>query len=247
MIGVDAGHAPITALPAQEFFASSARASQRRALCPADPSGIPVNAACRDTPTPTGTRNLPRQLTTEIAMTHHRRSLTVAGVAASLLLAACSSSSPPAAVHANPNVQKTPGISSATGPSTASTTSGGSVAPCSLLTQAEVDAAVGQPLGPGKSTIPNYDCSWATSDFAASVSVTVSDWNAVKTSATTTGTATPVPGVGDEALSKGGGLLYVRKGDAGFLLLIGGPHIDSLPDHGLAAEKVLATAVLGRL
>jgi hypothetical protein len=226
---------------------SSARASQRLALCPAGPSSIPVNAACRDTLTPTATHNLPRQLTTEIAMTNHRRSLTVAGVAGSFLLAACSSSSTPAAVHANTSIQKTLGNSSATGPSTASTGSGGSVAPCSLLTQAEVDAAVGQPLGPGKSTIPNYDCTWATSDFAASVSVTVSDWNAVKTSATTTGTATSVPGVGDEALSKGGGLLYVRKGDAGFLLLIGGPHIDSLPDHGLAAEKVLATAVLGRL
>jgi len=48
-------------------------------------------------------------------------------------------------------------------------------------------------------------------------------------------------------LTKGGGLLYVRKGDAGFLLLVGGPHIDSLPDHGLAAEKVLAAAVLSRL
>jgi hypothetical protein len=58
---------------------------------------------------------------------------------------------------------------------------------------------------------------------------------------------TSVPGVGDEALYKGGGLLYVRKGNAGFLLSINGPHIDSLPDGGLAQEKVLAAAVLGRL
>ena len=79
------------------------------------------------------------------------------------------------------------------------------------------------------------------------MSVTVSDWSAIKTSATANGTATAVSGVGDEALTKGGGLLYVRKGDAGFLLLIGGPHIDTLPDHGLAAEKVLAAAVLSRL
>ena len=185
-------------------------------------------------------------------MTHQRRLITTFAAAASLLLAACSSSSAPAAVHANATIQEHAGDSSAAGPSTASTsggsaTSGGSVAPCSLLTQAEVDAAVGQPLGPGKSTIPHYDCAWTTSDFTASVSVTVSDWSAIKTSATTNGTATAVPGVGDEALTKGGGLLYVRKGEAGFLLLIGGPHIDSTPDHGLAAEKVLAAAVYSRL
>jgi hypothetical protein len=184
-------------------------------------------------------------------MTNQRHLITIVTAASSLLLAACSSSTTPSAGHANPTIQKHVGNSSA-GPSTASTSSGnassgGSVAPCSLLSQAEVDAAVGQPLGPGKSTIPHYDCAWTTSDFIASVSVTVSDWSAIKTSATSTGTATAVSGVGDEALTKGGGLLYVRKGDAGFLLLIGGPHIDSLPDHGLAAEKVLAAAVLSRL
>jgi hypothetical protein len=185
-------------------------------------------------------------------MTNQRRLITTVAAAGSLLLAACSSSSTPTPVHANPTIQKHAGNSSAAGPATAPTGGGGavnagSVTPCSLLTQAEVDAAVGQPLGPGKPTIPNYDCAWATSDFTASVSVTVSDWSAIKTSATTNGTATAVSGVGDEALTKGGGLLYVRKGDAGFLLLIGGPHIDSLPDHGLAAEKVLAAAVLSRL
>ena len=123
----------------------------------------------------------------------------------------------------------------------------GSVGPCALLTQAEVDTAVGQPLGPGKATIPNYDCGWSTPDFLASVSVTVSGWAEMKTAATRTGRSTAVAGVGDEALTKGGGLLYVRKGTAGFLLLVGGPKIDSSPDHGLAAEKVLATDVLGRL
>jgi hypothetical protein len=42
--------------------------------------------------------------------------------------------------------------------------------------------------------------------------------------------------------------LYVRKGSTGFLLLLGGgQYIDSLPDLGLAQEKVLAAAVLGRL
>ena len=185
-------------------------------------------------------------------MTNQRRLITTVAAAGSLLLAACSSSSTPTAAHANATIQTHIGNSSSAGSSTdatggGATTNGGSADPCSLLTQAEVDAAVGQPLGPGKATIPHYDCAWATSDFTASVSVTVSDWSAIKTSATTNGTASSVPGVGDEALTKGGGLLYVRKGSAGFLLSIGGPHIDSLPDHGLAAEEVLAAAVLSRL
>lgn len=184
-------------------------------------------------------------------MTHHHRTLAIAAAAGSLLLAACSSSQP-AAGYAGPSYQTPAGDSSvlhqAVIPSDVPGLAQiGSHAPCALLTQAEVDAAVGQPLGPGKATIPNYDCAWTTSDFSASVTVTVSDWAAIKTSATTTGTATAVPGVGDEALTKGGGLLYVRKGSAGFLLLIGGPRVDSLSDHGLAAEKILAAAVLGRL
>lgn len=182
--------------------------------------------------------------------TEHRFLPIAAAVA--LLLAACSSNSTPAANPASPAHNRSAGDGNAvptaappvddTEPSAA-----GSIDPCSLLTQAEVDTAVGQPLRPGKATIPNYDCAWSTSDFAADVSVTVSDWTAIKTSATTNGKATAVAGVGDEALTKGGGLLYVRKGSAGFLLMIGGPHIDSQHDEGLAAEKILATAVLGRL
>jgi hypothetical protein len=181
-----------------------------------------------------------------------RRIAAAASLAAGcLLLAACSSTSTPQAGQASASAHNpTPGTgiaSPSTNPSGGGTTTGGSVEPCSLLTQAEVDTAVGQPLGPGKATIPGYDCTWATTDFTASVSVTVSDWAAIKTSATSTGTSTAVAGVGDEALSKGGGLLYVRKGDQGFLLLIGGPKVDSLPDHGLAQEEVLAAAVFGRM
>jgi Protein of unknown function (DUF3558) len=173
------------------------------------------------------------------------------GISIVLLLAACSgSSTQPSGQSTPPAQQPTANAGAAATPSKPAgggTTTGGSKDPCSLLTQAEVDAAVGQPLGPGKATIPGYDCDWTTADFSASVSVTVSDWAAIKTAATSTGTATPVSGVGDEALTKGGGLLYVRKGDQGFLLLIGGPKVDSLPDGGLAQEKVLAAAVLGRL
>lgn len=176
----------------------------------------------------------------------------VVALAGLLLLAACSSSSTPQAGQANPSAQHaTTGDTSAppiNPPSGGGTAIGGSVDPCSLLTQAEVDTAVGQPLGPGKQVATLDDCLWTTADFTAGVDVTVSDWTAIKTAATSTGGApSPVPGVGDEALYKGGGLLYVRKGSVGFLLTINGPHIDSLPDGGLAQEKVLAAAVLGRL
>lgn len=119
--------------------------------------------------------------------------------------------------------------------------------PCSLLTQAQVDTAAGQPLGAGKANVPLGDCSWSSSDFSANVDVTVSTWSAIKTAATANGhTPTSLSGVGDEALDNGP-LLSVRKGHTGFLLVLGGPTIDSAADHGLAQEKVLATAILSHI
>ena len=78
--------------------------------------------------------------------------------------------------------------------------------------------------------------------------VTVSDWVAINNAATVNGTKTPssVSGVGDGALCDDG-LLYVRKGYAGFLLNYGWPRIESLPDRGLPRAGVLALAVVERL
>lgn len=45
--------------------------------------------------------------------------------------------------------------------------------PCALLTQDEVDTAVGQPLQPGNQVATLDDCQWTNSDFTASVDVTV--------------------------------------------------------------------------
>jgi hypothetical protein len=159
-----------------------------------------------------------------------------------VVLTACSSSAP--------GGQPKPAIH--TSGASASAGGGGAAAdsahPCSLLTQTEVNTAVGQPLGPGKQTTTLDDCQWTTSDFAAGVSISLSDWPAIKAAATGNGhTPESVPGIGDEALTNGGGLLYVRKGDAGFLLTINGPNVDSLPDQGLTREKALATAVVARL
>ena len=125
--------------------------------------------------------------------------------------------------------------------------SGGTLDPCALLTQAEVDTAVGQPLKPGKRVATLLDCIWTTSDGAAGVDVTVSGWTQIKVAANGNGgKPVPITGIGDEALNRDG-TLYVRKGSQGFLLSINGPHIDSKADHGLAQAKVLAVAVLGRM
>jgi hypothetical protein len=175
-----------------------------------------------------------------------------------LLLGACGGASTPAATSAPngaataPAQNPTPGSGTAAPstkpPSGGGTATGGSVDPCSLLTQAEVDTAVGQPLGPGNQSLLPGECSWTTTDVTAGVDVQVSDWAQTKTAATAPGIhPISVSGVGDEALYHQGNL-YVRKGDAGFLVSIFGPHIDfSKPDGGLAQAKVLAAAILGRL
>ena len=180
-------------------------------------------------------------------MTHpstHR--IAVATAAGCLLLAGCNSHAKPPAAQVNPGAPQASDAATVGG----SVPAAGSSDRCSLLTQAEVDTAVGQPLGAGKPG-PIQGCSWATSDFAAGVDLTVNDWTGLNAAAHGNGaTPTSLSGLGDEALNlngSNGSLLYVRKGDSGFLLTINGPHIDKLPDHGLAQEKVLAAAALGRL
>ena len=175
-----------------------------------------------------------------------RRSTAIAGLVATgfMLLAACSSSPPTPSAHTKPTAPV------ATSPAA---TTVGSAAPCSLLTQAEVDAAAGQSLGPGAQAGALNDCQWSTTDFAASVELDVGDWSAIKAKSAVFATGlTAVPGIGDEALTlnRAGNAaqLYVRKGTTGFLLLLGdGQYVDSLPDLGLAQEKTLAAAVLVRL
>jgi Protein of unknown function (DUF3558) len=187
-----------------------------------------------------------------------RHFLLTAGMA--LLLGACSGASTPTATSA-PNSAVAPSPTAVAAPSQQASTpvvpgstgpgAGGIADPCSLLTQAEVDAAVGQPLGQGKTEIAHVACVWWSSDFGAGVHLTVGDWESVKDAASANGgTPTAIAGLGDEAWTasgNNGSLVYTRKGSNGFLLLIDGPQIDSLSDHGVAQEKVLAAAILGRL
>jgi hypothetical protein len=185
---------------------------------------------------------------------HNRRiatSTAAAAVAACLLLSACTSSTSPLPGHE----------STAVGPPTAGNTGnastpppGGAAAdPCSLLTEPEVDIAAGQPLGRGNRIGALDDCQWSTTDLAGSVELDVADWSTIKTKSAQIGMPlTSVAGVGDEALSLNqagnAAQLYVRKGNTGFLLILGGgQYVGSLPDLGLAQEKILAAAVLGRI
>lgn len=175
--------------------------------------------------------------------------------ALTLLLGACSGASTPAPTAATSGAPtaatEQPSVPAAAGPTGAAT--GGTVDPCSLLTQAEVDIAAGQSLGPGAQAGALDDCQWSNSDFSGSVELEVGDWTAIKAESATFGqTLTSVPGVGDEAwtfnAAGNAAQLYVRKGTTGFKLLLGGgQYIGSLADLGLAQEKALAAAVLGRL
>ncbi len=186
-----------------------------------------------------------------------------------VLLGACGAAGTPAATSVpGGSVASAPSSSAAAAPTAQAVTAqpasppvaagstgpgaGGIAEPCSLLTQAEVDTAVGQALGQGTSAVAHLDCAWSSSDFAANVYLTVGDWNTtIREAASANGSApTAIAGLGDEAWTasgNNGSLVYARKGSNGFLLIIDGPQVDSLADHGVAQEKVLAAAILGRL
>lgn len=198
-------------------------------------------------------------MTTIVSFERRRFQSVLAAGAVVLLcfgLVACSGStsatSAPAATAQSPGVAP---ASSAVGPSTAPVgasggTGAGAASPCTLLTQAEAVAAVGQALTAGVENVPLGVCTYASSDFAAGVDLTVGSWDSMVAAAHGNGASpAPVSGVGDEALNlngSNGSLLYVRKGSSGFLLTMNGPNIDSLADHGLAKEEALAALILPR-
>jgi hypothetical protein len=106
-----------------------------------------------------------------------------------------------------------PGVapaSRAVGPSTAPVgasggTGAGAASPCTLLTQAEAVAAVGQALTAGVENVPLGMCTYASSDFAAGVDRTVGSWDSMVAAAHGNGASpAPVSGVGDEALNLNG-------------------------------------------
>jgi hypothetical protein len=125
---------------------------------------------------------------------------------------------------------------------------------CSLITQAEAASALGEPVDPG--AVPEQGASSCL--FSASAGITI---NSVEISITTGSdfdsskpsipglTITKISGIGDDAysVSMGAGyiVLNVKKGQITFSasVLRTGASNDDL----LAAEKTLATAILGRI
>jgi hypothetical protein len=121
--------------------------------------------------------------------------------------------------------------------------------PCEFMARSDAESAVGQPLPQTTENIPLKMCDYNAEGFAAGASLTMSDWDGIKGAATGGGhvVPTPISGLGDEALNlngSGGSLLYVRKGNQGFLLTLNGPNIDGLEDRGLSKEKDLAVKIL---
>lgn len=179
---------------------------------------------------------------------------TALSAAGCLLLGACSSSTTTSIGAATPRATATAISESGPTKSAAVVTSADGAAarrsdPCAVLTQSDVDKAVGQPLGSGKPNAALGNCVWSSADFSASVDITVSTWLSIKNAATGGGTKPAPPsvsGIGDAAFWAEG-FLYVQRGDAGFLLSISSPGLDSAADTGLTQAKVLATAVLERL
>lgn len=176
----------------------------------------------------------------------------VLATAAGLLclgLQGCTGSSSPSA-HTGGTVP-TAGSPASQPPAAVSGTGTGTSHPCALLTQAEVAAAVGQSVNAGVESAPLGTCSFASADFAAGANLLAAAWESISAAANS-GHAppTPVSGIGDEALNgngANGSTLYVRRGSAGFAVVLNGPNIDHLPDHGLAKEQALAALILPRL
>jgi len=122
--------------------------------------------------------------------------------------------------------------------------------PCEYMLRSDAEAALGLPLPNTAENISLGTCDYTTLEFYGA-SLTVGAWESMKTAATG-GRHQPVAisGVGDEALNlngASGSLLYVRKGERGFLLTINGPQVDGLPDHGLEREKTFAQKILPKL
>jgi len=126
--------------------------------------------------------------------------------------------------------------------------------PCSLLTPAQVGAALGVTVGAGKALAPTL-CEWKPEGQSGpktpKLDVTIQTPRAFEAAKTQVGggiTKTPVSGVGDEAVSgttpKFATVLTVKKGDFVFVVHVF-PFSDG--DEMKAKEKALALQVLAKI
>jgi hypothetical protein len=121
---------------------------------------------------------------------------------------------------------------------------------CDMMLRSDAEAAVGQALPQTTEQTILGMCDYNTPDFAGGASLTVGGWEEIKAMATGShAVPTAIGGVGDEALNlinSNGSYLYVRVKSQGFCLILHGPKIDGLPDHGLAKGKGLAQKIVPR-
>jgi hypothetical protein len=181
-----------------------------------------------------------------------------------LIVAGCGTSaatSSPVA-QGTPAAVTTPAASDqAAGPSVAAQQStsqaGAAVDPCTLITQAEAAAALGEPVDPGKQAAAGASsCLWSGNDPSKIVSTDAVDVAVIDVSTFNQShkagagiTVTPVPGLGDEAyfvdLGMGFVNLHVRKGSTTFTVdvMLSGASNDKV----MAADKSLAQLIVGRI
>ncbi|HLW48959.1 MAG TPA: hypothetical protein VKW09_14495 [bacterium] len=126
---------------------------------------------------------------------------------------------------------------------------------CSLLTQAQVSAALGVSMAPGQRYLPSLPqvCAWSepVPPHIQRVVVTISNTVTFASEKTPTPgvTKTPVSGIGDDAYYvTAGGLgtdLHVKKGSFAFKISVGGPGFSV--DQIKVMEKTLAQDVLAKV
>jgi len=120
--------------------------------------------------------------------------------------------------------------------------------PCDYLARADAEAALELALPGTTETETTGECIYHSAEFYG-VTFAVGTWEGVTQSANSGGQnhpATPVTGIGDEALRQGSHL-YVRKGDRGLAVALNGPAVDANQDTAIARARVLALKILPKM
>lgn len=128
--------------------------------------------------------------------------------------------------------------------------------PCSLISRAEAEAAMGEPAM-GAGTAQDTSCKYTAqaNDGSDTVSIDVDKPEILRAVVTGKGGGTavtePVSGLGDEAIYEPGlQMLFVRAGSQAFIIQFATVASLSKGDHGASAKPIdvtLARAALGRL
>jgi hypothetical protein len=126
---------------------------------------------------------------------------------------------------------------------------GTTTGPCTLLTPAQVAAAVGGSFGAGQ-PIGTTGCSWSAEKPHVIVTLSLwppGEWDRIKAGAMPGTTNTPASGLGDDAFYATIAqytVLYVKKGSTVYLFKVYGVKD---PTKQMSAERTLAQDVLAQL